>query len=248
MDPLFNISGKSIVVAGAGGGIGSAISQRLSERGARLTLCDIDRNNLASVEAQIGAHHVSAVGDIRSESDCHSVMRQACDSFNGVDVVINCAGVLPIEPADSMDAAIMYHALEHNVIGAFTLSKSAKRAMDAGGTIVHIASVSSLVANSGYSAYSSSKAALSQMVKVLAREWAEEGVRVNAIGPALIETPLTKDYLADSEFYANAIKSIPLGRLATTDDLLGAVILLSSPAGSFITGQTIYVDGGRTLV
>jgi len=248
MDPLFNVAGKSIVVAGAGGGIGSAISQQLFERGARLTLCDIDRNKLASVEAQIGTDHVSDVGDIRSESDCFAVMRQACDRFNRIDAVINCAGVLPIEPADSMDAAILYHAMDHNVIGAFNLSKSAKHVMDAGGTIIHIASVSSFVANSGYSAYSTSKAALSQMVKVLAREWAAEGVRVNAIGPALIETPLTKDYLADSDFYANAMKSIPLGRLATVDDLIGTILLLSSKAGSFITGQTIYVDGGRTLV
>jgi len=248
MDPLFDIAGKSIVVAGAGGGIGSVISPRLSERGARLTLCDIDQKRLASVEADTGAGHVSTVGDIRSESDCHVFMQQACDRFNGVDAVINCAGVLPIEPADSMDATTLLNALEHNVIGAFVLSKSAKQVMDTGGTIIHIASVSSLVANYGYSAYSTSKAALSQMVKVLAREWAEEGVRVNAIGPALIETPLTQDYLADSEFYTNAINSIPLGRLATTDDLLGTILLLSSKAGSFITGQTIYVDGGRTLV
>jgi len=245
---VFNVSGKSIVIAGAGGGIGRAISVHLAGQGARLTLCDIDCDRLDATLVRVGSKAAHTIVDIRSESDCCVVMDKACSCYDTVDVVINAAGVLPIEYADSMDTAIFQDSLENNVTGAFLFSRAAKSSMTSGGSIIHIASVSSLVANTGYAAYSTSKAALSQLIKVLAREWAEENVRVNAIGPALIETPLTKDYLSDSTFYSNAIKAIPLGRLAKVEDLFGIIQLLSSSSGSFITGQTLYVDGGRTLV
>jgi NAD(P)-dependent dehydrogenase (short-subunit alcohol dehydrogenase family) len=119
---------------------------------------------------------------------------------------------------------------------------------DKGGRIVHFASVSSVVANINYAAYATSKAALSQLVRVLAREWAATGITVNAIGPAMTETGMTGGYLSDGSFRNQALASIPLGRFGTPEDLIGPLVLLLSPAGAFITGQTIYVDGGRTLV
>jgi NAD(P)-dependent dehydrogenase (short-subunit alcohol dehydrogenase family) len=117
-----------------------------------------------------------------------------------------------------------------------------------GGRIIHIASVSSNVANIDYAAYASSKAALSQLVRVMAREWATKNILVNAIGPALTETKLTRKYLSDQHFRQNAIGTIPMQRLGLPSDLFGPVIMLMSKAGAFITGQTIYVDGGRTTV
>jgi NAD(P)-dependent dehydrogenase (short-subunit alcohol dehydrogenase family) len=117
-----------------------------------------------------------------------------------------------------------------------------------GGRIIHIASVSSNVANIDYAAYASSKAALSQLVRVMAREWATKNILVNAIGPALTETKLTREYLSDQHFRQNAIDTIPMQRLGLPSDLFGPIIMLMSKAGAFITGQTIYVDGGRTTV
>jgi NAD(P)-dependent dehydrogenase (short-subunit alcohol dehydrogenase family) len=107
--------------------------------------------------------------------------------------------------------------------------------------------VSSLVANLDYAAYATSKAALSQLVRVLAREWAPRGITVNAIGPAMTETGMTQVLLSDRQFRAQALASIPMGRFGTPHDLIGMVVLLLARAGAFITGQTIYVDGGRTL-
>ncbi len=248
MDPLFDVSEKSIIVAGAGGGIGSVVATKYAERNALLTLCDINRQKLDAVTELVNRKSIRVTADIRSETECRAVMQAAIRDYQRVDVVVNAVGVLPIASANDMNTDVFRESLESNVTGAFILSKVAKEFMNTGGVIIHIASVSSFVANIGYSAYSASKAALSQLVKVLAREWAEEGVRVNAIGPALIETPLTRDFLADDKFLNNAIASIPLGRLAKPDDLFGTILLLSSSAGSFITGQTIYVDGGRTLV
>ena len=119
---------------------------------------------------------------------------------------------------------------------------------DSGGRIVHIASVSSFVANAEYAAYASSKAALAQLVRVLAREWAPKNITVNAIGPALIDTPMTEVYLAETGFREQAVTVIPMGRLAEPRDLMATIILLLAEGGAFITGQTICVDGGRTLV
>ena len=136
-----------------------------------------------------------------------------------------------------------------NIAGAFFFSRTLVEAMRGrAGRIVHLASVSSFVANKGYAAYASSKAGLTQLVRVLAREWAAHGITVNAIGPALTETQLTKPYLKNAEFRQKAIEVIPMGRLGTTADIVAPILLLLAPGGAFITGQTIYIDGGRTLV
>ena len=247
MSSLFDVSGKSIVIAGGAGGIGAPLATFLHHQGAQLTLCDINTDNAFKGESGV-SHRNTLQADIRNASDCRALMKHAQERFDKIDVVINAVGVLPIVQAASMDAETFRKCLDTNVTAALLLSQAAKEFMHRGGAIIHIASVSSLVSNTGYAAYAASKAALAQLVKVIAREWAADGIRVNAIGPALVETPLTADYLSDAEFRANAIDSIPMKRLARVEDLYGAVLLLSSTASEFITGQTIYVDGGRTLV
>jgi NAD(P)-dependent dehydrogenase (short-subunit alcohol dehydrogenase family) len=247
-DPLFDVSGRSVIVAGAGGGLGGAIAAELYSRGAQLLLFDIDEARLEAVAAALpGAEAV--VANICDESALESLTKAAVRRFGKLDAAVNAAGVLPINSALDMDYDAFRDCIEVNLSGAFLFSRSIARAMQsAGGRILHLASVSSQVSNDQYAAYSSSKAGLTQLVRVLGREWADRGITVNAIGPALVETPLTRKYLADEAFSQRAIAAIPMGRLARPGDLLGAVILLLSPAGAFITGQTIYVDGGRTLV
>ena len=120
--------------------------------------------------------------------------------------------------------------------------------IDAGsGRIINMASVSSTVVNPEYVAYSTSKAAVAQLTRILGLEWAKTGVTVNAIGPAVIPTPMSAVPLADDDYRAAAMAKIPMGRFGEPRDLFGAVLLLASPAGDFITGQVFYVDGGRTL-
>ncbi len=247
-DSLFSVQGKVVIVAGAGGGLGSEISRALQARQARLVLFDIDDARLRTVADDCpGAEILNA--DIRDEVALRTVIERAQKKFERIDGVINAAGLLPIATAVSFDESIFRECMEVNVTGAFLLSRVAAEAMaETGGRIIHLASVSSQVANAQYAAYASSKAALSQLVRVLAREWAALNITVNAIGPALTATPLTDDYLADPEFRANAVAAIPMGRLGEPEDLLGTVVLLLAAGGSFITGQTIYVDGGRTLV
>jgi NAD(P)-dependent dehydrogenase (short-subunit alcohol dehydrogenase family) len=248
-DPLFQIAGRSIVIAGAASGLGRAMARALAARGARLMLADIAAAPLATLAREFGPDVATHVADITKESNAEAIMAQAKKNFGGVDGVVNTAGLLHIAPALTLDTARFKETLEVNVTAAFVLSRAAARAMqDKGGRIVHFASVSSVVANVNYAAYATSKAALSQLVRVLAREWSVSRITVNAIGPAMTATEMTDGYLSDATFRNQALASIPLGRLGTPEDLVGTLLLLLSPAGAFITGQTIYVDGGRTLV
>ena len=248
IDPLFNVSDNTYLIAGAGGGLGNVMAKALAERGARLALFDIDEAALQRIGITI-PEALTQVADINDQSALSEMMRLTQSRFGTIDGAINAAGLLPMAAAATFDEAVFRQCIDVNLTAAFLFSKTvAEQMQDAGGRIVHIASVSSFVANPEYAAYASSKAGLAQMIRVLAREWAPKDILVNAIGPALTETPLTRDYLSDPGFRRNAISAIPMGRLGEADDLIGALLLLLSPAGSFITGQTIYVDGGRTLV
>lgn len=245
---MFDIARRIVVVGGAPGGIGQDITRMLAERGAWLSLFDADGERLEQFSDTLDTPHFSMTADITNADDMEALFAKTVDIYGRVDAVINAAGLLPISPALEMSPEAFRQCMDTNVSGAFILSRAAAQHMDVtGGSILHIASVSSRVTNMNYAAYASSKAALSQMVRVLGREWANKDIRVNAIGPALIETPLTEAYLADDGFRAAAVDAIPMGRLGKAEDLLATVLLLCTSGGEFITGQTIYVDGGRTL-
>jgi NAD(P)-dependent dehydrogenase (short-subunit alcohol dehydrogenase family) len=248
-DPLFDIQDRSIVIVGAASGLGRCISHALLARKARLLLADIAAAPLARLEQDLGPSVATMAVDITSEEQVEHLMEQAKARCGRLDGVVNSAGLLHIAPALTLEPARFRRTLDVNVTGAFLLSRAAARVMGReGGRIVHLASVSSQVVNVNYAAYATSKAALSQLVRVLAREWAPVGITINAIGPAMTETSMTEGYLSQPDFHRQALAAIPMGRLGAPEDLLGQLIVLLAPAGAFITGQTIYVDGGRTLV
>jgi len=246
-DPLFNVQGCAIVIAGAGGGLGGEIARTLHGRGAQLILFDIDEARLGAVETDCpGA--VAQVADITDAAQVQAVIEKGMAEFGRLDGAVNAAGLISIEPSLDTSMATFRECIDVNLTGAFLMSQIVAKAMQKNGRIIHLASVSSLVANTQYAAYASSKAALSQLVRVLAREWAPRNITVNAIGPALTETPMTEEFFAEPGFRDQAIAVIPMGRLAEPRDLMATIILLLADGGAFITGQTIYVDGGRTLV
>ena len=247
-DPLFNVKDKVYIIAGAGGGLGRVLASALFKRGAKLVLFDIDEPALQRAAIEM-PDALTQVADLTNQESLSEIVQLAEDSFGKIDGAVNAAGLLPVSAAATLEEAVFRQCIDVNLTGAFLFSKAVAQKMeDGGGRIVHLASVSSFVANAEYAAYASSKSGLAQLVRVLAREWAPKKILVNAIGPALTETPLTQGYLSDPGFRRNAISAIPMARLGEADDLIGTLLLLLSPGGSFITGQTIYVDGGRTLV
>ncbi len=251
-DPLFEMNGKVVLVTGAAGALGLAISKALGERGATLCLTDLDRDKLESLASGLAGQTkpTTAHLDICNETAVEETLKNVVDTHGRLDGLINAAGVFRTAPITDMTRDDFADSVSINLTAPFLLTRAAARVMSeaGGGRILHLASVSSHVANPEYAAYAASKAGLSQLVRVAARELAPEGITVNAIGQAMTETPLTDRLLSDPDRRAQVLSQIPMGRLCRPEDILATVILLMAPGGVFITGQTIFVDGGRTLV
>ena len=250
-DPLFDVSGCNVLVIGGGAGLGRFIAEAFAARGARCTVADLDRAHAAeTVEALAGDGHDHCAVDVRDRASCREAVTRAAGTAKRLDVMINCAGRFHTAPALEMEQAAFESVLDINTKGAFIAAREAGRVMtcqETGGRIITLSSVSSQVVNPDYAAYATSKGALTQLTRVLALEWAANAVTVNAVGPALTLTPMTEAYLSDPAHRQYALDCIPMGRFGRPDDILGALLLLASDAGRFITGQTLYVDGGRTL-
>jgi NAD(P)-dependent dehydrogenase (short-subunit alcohol dehydrogenase family) len=251
-DPLFSLEGKSILVAGGTGGLGKAIARELCCRGARIVVADIDESsvqNFAREQVDNGGQ-ASGIGlDVVSNDSCRAAVKHTIDIFGCIDGLVNASGVYRVGPAVELSDPDWDSTINVNLTGAFRLARAAGAVMtkQKSGSIVTVTSVSSTVANPHYAAYAASKAGAAHFTRVLALEWASSGVRVNAIGPAMTPTPLTRDFLNDPASADIALSKIPMKRFGAADDLLAAVIYLLAPGSSFMTGQVLYIDGGRTV-
>lgn len=248
-DTLFSVAGKRVLLAGAAAGLGRALAEAFAERGAHCLVADLDEAGARSAAASLpGSGHDGCYMDVCDAASCAQAVARAGED-GPLDVLINSAGRLHLAPALELDPEDFESVLRVNAGGAFVVARAAAHAMQAsgGGRIITLASVSSQVVNADYAAYATSKGALVQLTRILALEWAPHGITVNAIGPAMTPTPMTESRLADPEARRHALERIPMGRFGTPEDITGVAVLLASPAGAFITGQMLYVDGGRTL-
>jgi NAD(P)-dependent dehydrogenase (short-subunit alcohol dehydrogenase family) len=249
-DPLFSLEGRVILVAGGAGGLGAPLAKAFAARGAKLLIADIDERMAGkSAEASGGEARATAL-NVTEAASCEAAVKFAVSTWGRLDGLINASGVYRVgRVLDELDDESWERTIDINVTGAFRLARAAGRVMVAqkAGSIVTIASVSSVVANPRYAAYAASKAAVAHLTRVLAVEWSASGVRVNAIGPAVIPTVMTRQIIDNDQNREGALARIPMGRFGTPDDLIGAAVFLLSPASAFVTGQTLFVDGGRTI-
>jgi NAD(P)-dependent dehydrogenase (short-subunit alcohol dehydrogenase family) len=251
-DPLFDIEGRVILVAGGAGGLGAPLARALAGRGARLMIADVDAGAARRLAEELAADGAEAgfIGlDIRDGGSCAAAVAATAQRWGRLDGLLNATGVYRIGPALDLKEDAWEDTIAINLSGAFRLSREAGRIMIAqrAGSIVTVASVSSAVANPLYAAYAASKAGVAHLTRVLALEWAPHGVIVNAIGPAATPTPLARPIFDDEARRQAALARIPMGRFGRPEDLVGATVFLFAPAASFITGQMLYVDGGRTI-
>lgn len=251
MRALFNVEDRVVAIAGAAGAFGSVIAGELASRGCRLSLFDIDAAGLEEVAAELPnsskVHRI--VFDAMIEGQCKSVFSQCMEFWGRIDAFINCVGAFEIIPAQDMEREVFARVLETNLSAAMSMCRYAAKHMipNRTGRIVNISSVSDSVANPGYAAYAASKSALTHLTRVLAVELAPYSITVNAISPAICETKLTSEYLAQGDNRKEAKSKILLNRFLEPEDIVGTVVLLLSAGGSFITGQAIHIDGGRTI-
>jgi NAD(P)-dependent dehydrogenase (short-subunit alcohol dehydrogenase family) len=227
------------VITGAAQGIGARIAEVLAEEGYALGLIDRQRCSLPGA--------VVAAGDVTSPDDVEAFASRVVDAFGRVDVVVNNAGIACISPAESTPLDLWRQVIDVNLTGPFLISQTFGRVMlrQRSGSIVNIASVAGLRGVADRSAYNASKHGLVGLTRTLAVEWGGRGVRVNAVCPGWVKTPMDDASQGEGAYGDTDITDhVPLGRFATPDDVAQAVAFLASSRSSFVNGATLSVDGG----
>lgn len=244
------MSGCTAAVTGASGGIGTAIAAGLAEAGADVICLSRSPASLEPLGEEIRARSrgfLPLAFDLSDLSGLEGAVETAWRWREGIDVLVNAAGVIVRREVPEIGIEDWDRTFAVNVRGPFFLSQAVGARMRArgSGSIVNITSIAAEVATGAPTSYSSSKAALVQMTRLLAVRLAPQ-VRVNAVGPAYVRTPLNREWLANADNERWVVERTPAGRLAEPDDVVGAVVFLSSAAASYVTGQHLHVDGGWT--
>lgn len=249
--PSMRVDGRVALVTGAGSGIGKVTALCLAEAGADVAVTELpdrlDRAEATVAEIQALGRQAAAIPlDVREAPSIAAMVAAAVERFGHIDVLVNNAGVQVPKPALEVSEADWDAVVDVNLRGAFFVAQAVGREMTKAGSgaVVNIASQMGLVGYYKRAAYCSAKAGLVNLTRVLALEWASQGVRVNAVAPTFVRTPLTASTFADPELAEDIPRRIPLGRLAQAEDVAAAVVFLASPAAGMITGHTLPVDGG----
>ena len=239
-------AGKVALVTGAASGIGLAISRRLIAEGARVAGCDIDAGRLQDAQAGLGEGFAGAGCDATSETDCETLVALAVERFGRLDCAFNVAGASRPGYIVDLDEADWDFTVDLCLKGVFLGMKHQARQMMRqrdGGAIVNIASLNAHVPMHAGAAYASAKAGVEMLTKNAALEFAAAGIRVNAVLPGLVETPLTRRHFENPDAHAAFVERIPMGRAAQPEEIAGPALYLASEDASYISGAGLLVDG-----
>lgn len=244
------LNDKVVIVTGSGSGIGQGIAIRFAQEGAKVVIADL--NVPAAQQTQemiksIGHETIVTRTDVSCKAEVDSMVSQTMEHLGQVDILVNNAGVSGEIPFLDMDEKEWDRVLSINLKGAFLCSQAVARVMvkaKTAGKIVNIASVNAQVAGAGLAHYCASKGGLGMLTKVIALELAPYKINVNAVAPGIIETPLTASSLGDPERRQALMRRVPWKRVGQPEDIANAVIFLASDQADFITGTTLFVDGG----
>ena len=249
-DALFDVRGRVALVTGASSGLGEHFARILAARGARVVVAARRTDRLSKLVAEIGAAGGEAHAIALDVTSVESVGKAfASLPWGAPDIVVNNAGVAQAKPSIELTEADWRGVMDTNLDGAWRIAQASARAMVAakkGGSIVNIASILGLRVASSLLAYATAKAALVQLTQALALEWARHGIRVNAIAPGYIETDMNREFFATDAGQA-VVKRVPQRRIGMPHNLDGALLLLASDAGSYMTGSVVVVDGGHVV-
>jgi glucose 1-dehydrogenase len=255
------LRGKNVLVTGGSSGIGQAIAVRFAEYGANVAINYLSRPEEArETEEQVhacvgrvqqaGVRDVLVGGDVSNEEDVVRMVGEAADALGGIDVLVNNAGIQISRASDELSSADFDRVLAVNLRGSFLCAREAIRHFldeEKSGSIVNVSSVHQLIPKPGYLGYSTSKGGMQNLTRTLALEYAGRGIRVNGIGPGATVTPINRAWIEDPVKRAQVEEHIPMRRAGDADEMAGVACFLVSDLGAYITGQTLFVDGGLTL-
>jgi NAD(P)-dependent dehydrogenase (short-subunit alcohol dehydrogenase family) len=251
---LFDLSGRVALVTGAGSGLGAVFAEALAEAGASVVCVGrrLERvQETAHRLSEIGCQSLAISADVTDEAAVASMTDQTVKSLGKLDILVNNAGTAVVGPPETISLADWQRVVDVNLTGVFLCAREAAKAMIAAGTggrIINIASILGAVASEPVpaTAYDATKGAVVNLTRDLAVHWAPMGILVNAIGPAYFPSEMTEGFLALPEMRHEIERRTPLGRIGRPEELKGAVVFFASDASSYVTGQTLYVDGGWT--
>jgi glucose 1-dehydrogenase len=254
------LKGKTAVITGASSGIGQAIALRLAEEGCHVAInyrSDLEGAKTTESEAlkiaQAQGHNVKTAiiqADVSQEDSILALMQQVKDTWGGFDILINNAGIQTEMASHEVTAEAFDKVLQVNLRGAYFCAREAIQQFldqNRAGVIINVSSVHEVIPRPLYISYSISKGGMGNMTRTLALEYARSGIRVNAIAPGATETPINEDWVDDPEKEAEVNRHIPMGRPGMPDEMAAATAFLVSDEATYITGQTLYIDGGLTL-
>jgi NAD(P)-dependent dehydrogenase (short-subunit alcohol dehydrogenase family) len=247
----FQLAGKVALVIGGSRGIGRAIALGLAEAGCDVALVSRKLPDLEAVAQEIaglGRKALPIPANVRNLGEIDGLVSKAVSEFGRIDILVNNAGINPVfGSVFDIDERAWDGIIGLNLKGFFFLSQAAGKIMKdkGGGSIINIASVSGLRPDMGMGVYCISKAGIIMLTQVLAQEWGQYNIRVNTIAPAIVKTRFSESIWSDPELREKTIENISLGRIADPEDIVGAALFLASEASSYMTGQTLVLDGGR---
>ncbi len=245
---MFDLTDRKALVTGASGGIGGAIAKALHSAGASVTLSGTRVDALQSLADELGSRAHVVACDLSSSEGAQQLINDAGEAMDGIDVLVNNAGLTRDNLAMRMKDDDWQTVLDVNLTASFQLSKACLRGMmkQRFGRIIGITSVVGVTGNAGQANYAASKAGMIGMSKSLAAEVASRGITVNCVAPGFIVTPMT-DALSDEQ-KEGLLGAIPAGRLGEVEDIAASVVYLASDEASYITGQTLHVNGGMAMI